>query len=87
MNETKTLMSQVGYTLKNFKKTRNDDELLVKTVSEIFHLNAIKKASSIERLRRLYNQNGDYLATKKSIREKRQGYSQDFWKKALGYNN
>lgn len=82
--DIKTLKKQVEYVLGNYPETRNSDAELNQRVCGIFKKDPFKHSSSIERVRRKFNERGKYLPTKQEIAEKRK-INIDEWRIAMGY--
>lgn len=81
----KKLKERVEHILKSYPHTRNSDAQLVDYVAKSFGVDPIKKASSIERCRRWFNQRGMYLPTSEEVARQRK-MNIDEWKQALGYH-
>lgn len=82
----KTLKDQVKWILDKFPETRNSDHDLIMKVCNWFHLEPVGSASSIERVRRHFNQKGQFLPTILEVAKQRK-LNIDEWKRALGYHS
>lgn len=82
--EKKTLKAQVEHVLKTRPETRNSDAELILILCDIFKHDPIKKATSIKRLRRWFNQRGFYPPTLEEVAHQRR-LNIDEWRVAMGY--
>lgn len=80
----KTLKDRIGYVLDTLQSSRNDDKILIEEVCGRYGYDPLRKASSIERCRRWYQERGQYLPTLENVARQRK-MNIDEWKEALGY--
>lgn len=82
--EIKTLKDRVGEALKAHDFLRNSDPDLVRYICNNYGYDIVKKASSIERCRRWYNQRGQYWPTIEKVAIQRK-FNMEVWRKAMGF--
>jgi hypothetical protein len=82
--EIKTLKAQVEFILRTRPETRNSDTELISIVASKFGHDPIRIATSVERIRRWFNQHGMHLPTLEEVARQRK-MNIDEWRVAMGY--